>query len=88
MADRVLRYLAESHDNGDPDCTVDEVFRISGSATQDATSACLVLLKRRGLVQAGSARCKWQISKSGLPQANRTTVATLAEEADEAEAGL
>jgi len=66
VAARVLRYLAESHSSGDPDCTVDEVFRISGSATTLAVRACLVKLKREGLVQAGSARGKWRISTQGL----------------------
>jgi hypothetical protein len=66
IGDRVLRYLVESRGNGDPDCTVDEVYRISGSASEDATSACLVRLKRMGLVQAGAARGQWQISAAGL----------------------
>ncbi len=67
VATRILRYLAESQSSGgDPDCTVDEVFRVCGSATKDATTACLVGLKRKGLVEAGSARGKWQISTKGL----------------------
>ena len=66
IATRILRYLTESHSNGDPDCSVDEVFRVSGAASADSTSACLVELKRKGLVQAGSQRGKWQISKQGL----------------------
>jgi hypothetical protein len=66
IAERILRYMAQSHDNGEPDCTVDDVYRITGSASQDATSACLVKLKRDGLVQAGTKRGQWQISMQGL----------------------
>ncbi len=71
IAARILRYLAESHENGDPDCTVDEVHRISGAGTKGSAGACLVQLKVKGLAQIGSGRGKWQISEQGLALVKR-----------------
>jgi hypothetical protein len=67
----VLRYMAESHQNGEPDCTVDEVYRISGAGSAGSAGACLVVLKRKGFAQAGSERGKWQISDKGLESVKR-----------------
>jgi hypothetical protein len=63
--------MAESQENGEPDCTVDEVYRISGSGSLGSAGACLVMLKRKGFAQAGSGRGKWRISDKGLEVVKR-----------------
>jgi hypothetical protein len=56
VAGRILRYLAESHESGEPDCTVDEVFRLSGAGTRDSAQACLRQLKSKRLAKLGAQR--------------------------------
>jgi hypothetical protein len=81
-AARILRYLAESHDNGDPDCTIDEVYRISGSGTRGSAAQCLVKLKRQGLAELGGGKGQWRISQQGLEAMAKQAVAKLAEDTE------